>query len=157
MVSGRPIFPGTSTMNQIERILELTGSPLPTDLEAVGSPYAATMLSTLPPVQTRSAAEVFPSTTADARDFLRSTLLFNPGLRPSAQEALRHVFVAEFHSEEEEPVYPHGPIRLPLDDNTKLTATQYRDRLYQEITERRREARKAEQSRQQRKLAGTAN
>ena len=64
------------------------------------------------------------------------------------------MFMAELHSEDEEPVYPHGPIRLPLDDNTKLTASQYRERLYQEITERRREARKAEQSRQQRKLVG---
>ena len=105
-------------------------------------------------MQTKCAAEVFPAASAEARDFLRPTLLSNPSLRPSAQEALRHVFVAEFHSEDEEPVYPHGPIRLPLDDNTKLTASQYRERLYQEITERRREARKAEQSRQQRKLVG---
>ena len=37
-----------------------------------------------------------------------------------------HVFVAEFDSEDEEPVYPHSPICLPLDDNTKPTASQYR-------------------------------
>jgi hypothetical protein len=36
---------------------------------------------------------------------------------------------------------------LPIDDNTKLTAPQYRDRLYQEITNRRKEARKREQER----------
>ena len=34
--------------------------------------------------------------------------------------------------------------RLPIDDNIKLTAPQYRERLYQEITNRRRESRKKE-------------
>lgn len=34
--------------------------------------------------------------------------------------------------------------RLPIDDNVKMTAGQYRDRLYQEITSKRRDARKKE-------------
>jgi hypothetical protein len=33
---------------------------------------------------------------------------------------LQHVFVSEFHNEEEEPIYPHGPLRLPIDDNIKV-------------------------------------
>ena len=37
--------------------------------------------------------------------------------------------------------------RLPIDDNTKLTAQQYRERLYAEITNRRRDARAKEQER----------
>jgi mitogen-activated protein kinase 15 len=86
MVTGRPVFPGTSTLNQIERILELTEMPQGPDIESIGSPYAAKMLETLPPIRSKSATEVFPSTTAEARDFLRSTLLFNPSLRPTAQE-----------------------------------------------------------------------
>lgn len=32
----------------------------------------------------------------------------------------QHVFVSEFHNEEEEPIYPHGPLRLPIDDNIKV-------------------------------------
>jgi hypothetical protein len=63
--------------------------------------------------------------------------------------------VAEFHNEEEEPIYPEGPITLPIDDNVKLTAPQYRERLYQEITNRRRDARKKEQVRQK-KSGGAA-
>jgi hypothetical protein len=51
--------------------------------------------------------------------------------RPSSEDALRHVFVAEFHNEEDEPIYPDGVITLPIDDNVKLTAPQYRERLYQ--------------------------
>jgi mitogen-activated protein kinase 15 len=35
MLNGRPAFPGTSTMNQIERIVEVTGMPPKADVEAV--------------------------------------------------------------------------------------------------------------------------
>ena len=48
MINGRPIFPGTSTMNQIERIIEVIGAPAKSDVDAVASPYAATMLESLP-------------------------------------------------------------------------------------------------------------
>ena len=46
MMNGRPVFPGTSTMNQIERIIEVINMPSKQDIDAVGSPYASTMLGT---------------------------------------------------------------------------------------------------------------
>ena len=145
MINGRPVFPGTSTMNQIERIVEVTNMPTPEDIAAIASPYAGTMLESLPALQFKVLGEVFPTATAEALDLLRGCFYFNPEIRPSAEDGLRHVFVAEFHNEEEEPIYPHGPLTLPIDDNTKLAAPQYRERLYQEITNRRRESRKKEQ------------
>ena len=36
MVNGKAIFPGTSTLNQVERILELLGKPKPQDISAIG-------------------------------------------------------------------------------------------------------------------------
>lgn len=45
------------------------------------------------------------------------------------------------------------PTRLPIDDNTKLTAQQYRERLYNEITNRRRDARAKEQQRQKNSMS----
>ena len=104
MLNGRPVFPGTSTMNQIERILEITGSPNSSDVEALSSPYAATMLSTLPPIASKSIHEVFLTASPDAKDFLTSTLRFNPSMRPNAEQALQHIYVADFHNVEEEQV-----------------------------------------------------
>lgn len=140
MTNMKPVFPGTSTMNQIERIVQLTGPPVPDDIEAIASPFAGTMLQTLPATTSLSLHEVFPGATAECRDFLKSLLQFNPNQRPTAEAALRHVFVGEFHNEEEEPIYPGGPLILPIDDNTKLTAVQYRERLYQEIANRRKDS-----------------
>lgn len=154
MITGRPVFPGTSTMNQIERIIEVTNIPSQEDIAAIASPYAGTMIEALPNLHFKVLGELFPGATAEAVDLLRSCFYFNPDNRPSAEDGLRHIFVAEFHNDEEEPIYPHGSLVLPIDDNTKLTAPQYRERLYQEITNRRRESRKKEQQKLMTKAAG---
>ncbi|CAM9265556.1 unnamed protein product, partial [Ectocarpus sp. 13 AM-2016] len=49
MLSGRPTFPGTSTMNQLEKIMESTGRPSPEDVQSIKSPFAGTMLESIPP------------------------------------------------------------------------------------------------------------
>lgn len=146
MINGKPVFPGTSTMNQIERILEVTGMPTPSDVEAIASPYAATMLQSIPPLNHSTVNAIFPSASPEALSLIKMCFHFNPGNRPTAVDLLAHPFVAEFHNEEEEPIYPHGALILPIDDNTKLTAQQYRDRLYEEISNRRRESRRREKS-----------
>ena len=145
MINGRPVFPGTSTMNQIERIIELTNQPTDEDVESIQSPYAGTMLESLPAMAYKLIGEIFPTATTEAVDLLRSCFYFNPAMRPSAEDGLRHVYVSEFHNDDEEPVYPGGALQIPIEDNTKLTAPQYRERLYQEITNRRRDSRKKEQ------------
>lgn len=37
LIVGKAIFPGTSTLNQIERVLELCGRPNPDDIESLDS------------------------------------------------------------------------------------------------------------------------
>lgn len=37
LVNGKAIFPGNSTLNQIERVLELCGRPNPDDIESLDS------------------------------------------------------------------------------------------------------------------------
>ncbi len=113
-------------MNQIERIVEVTAMPGAADIDAISSPFAATMLESLPVMNYKSIPQIFPAASAETLDILKVCFQFNPEKRSSAEDLLRHVFASEFHNEDEEPVYPHGPLRLPVDDNTKLTAAQYR-------------------------------
>lgn len=47
LIFGKAIFPGTSTLNQIERVLELTGKPKPEDVDALDSEVAKNILSTI--------------------------------------------------------------------------------------------------------------
>jgi mitogen-activated protein kinase 15 len=43
----RPLFPGSSTLNQISRIVEITGKPSAEDLAEIHSPVARTMFENL--------------------------------------------------------------------------------------------------------------
>lgn len=140
MLIGKPIFPGVSTMNQLDRILEVTGRPSAEDTASVRSPFASTMLDSLPASRPKALSEMFPTASAEALDLLRVCLQFNPNKRITAQEALRHPYVSQFHNADDEPACPRV-IRIQIDDNTKYTAAEYRERLYKEISRKRREAR----------------
>ncbi len=60
MIVGKPIFPGNSTMNQLERVLELTGRPTAEDVASIRSPFAATMLESVAGVRQKALADFFP-------------------------------------------------------------------------------------------------
>ena len=47
MLSGKPVFPGTSTLNQLEKICECIGRPTEEQIQSMRSPFAATMLDSL--------------------------------------------------------------------------------------------------------------
>jgi len=142
LLSGKPIFPGTSTMNQLDRIMEVTGRPTPEDIDAIKSPFAATMLESLPMGRARPLQEMFPTASKEALNLIAECMHFNPSKRLSAQEALRHPYVLQFHNPEDE-FECDRPIRIPIDDNTKLTVQDYRDRLYNEVLKKKKEQRRS--------------
>lgn len=149
MINGKPVFPGSSTMNQLDRILEVTDKPSDEDVAATNSPYAVTMLDGLPAVRSRRLADVFPRASDDALDFIKRCLVFNPTKRMTVEDALRHPYVRSFHSAEDEPRCPRI-IRLPVSDDVKYTAKDYMERLYREIKRKRTEARERREKRRAR-------
>jgi len=141
LLGGKPMFPGTSTMNQLDRIIEVTGRPNAEDIEAIRSPFAATMLESLPPSNPRSLSDMYPNASAEALDLLRKLLQFNPNKRITAEEALAHSFVAQFHNPTDEPVCDRI-IRIPIDDNHKYSISEYRNKLYNDIIKKKKETRR---------------
>ena len=85
LLLGKPVFPGTSTLNQLDRVMEVTGRPSPEDIEAISSPLAQTMLESLPPTKARRMRDMFPTASDDALDMLKHLLQFNPNKRLSAE------------------------------------------------------------------------
>jgi mitogen-activated protein kinase 15 len=88
LLLGKPFFPGTSTLNQMDRVMEITGRPTADDIESIKSPLAQTMLESLPPTRTKKLRDIFPTASDDALDMLKNLLHFNPDKRLTAEECL---------------------------------------------------------------------
>jgi len=136
LMHGKPIFPGTSTMNQLERIMEYSGRPSKEDIVAINSQYAETMLDTIaePETPTSTWASLFPSAEADTIDLLTQLLAFNPNKRLDVEGSLCHQYVEQFHTgNEEDEICCDKKINIPIDDNKKLGVAAYRNELYTNI------------------------
>lgn len=137
MIVGKPVFPGTSTLDQLERVIAITGQPSGEDLESLKSSFAPTMLGSIK-VSKRRLSDVFPRASSAMLDFMQRCFEFNPTKRASAEELLHHPLLAQFHDPKSEPD-AKAIIRIPLDDNVKLTATDYRTRLYELVIQKKRD------------------
>jgi len=74
LLLGKPVFPGTSTLNQLDRVMEVTGRPSPEDIEAINSNLAQTMLESLPPTKNKRLRDMFPTASDDALDLMKNLL-----------------------------------------------------------------------------------
>ncbi|GAB5584307.1 mitogen-activated protein kinase 15 isoform X3 [Prionailurus iriomotensis] len=153
MLRGRPLFPGTSTLHQLELILETI--PPPSKEGPPGSQLKLQRLSpALPGVPWRWAEDgegpavdrgqyagtyrprqtldalLPPDTPPEALDLLKGLLVFAPGKRLSAAQALRHPYVQRFHCPAREQTLD-AAVRLPVLEGVQLSAPEYRSRVYQ--------------------------
>jgi mitogen-activated protein kinase 15 len=141
LLIGKPIFPGSSTMNQLDRIIEVTGKPSRQVLEEIDAPYAATMIDSLPSeTKPRKLRDMFPNTSEDALDLLSKLLDFSPVTRYNIDQTLNHPYVAQFHNPDDEPVCDNA-IAVTVDDDKKLKINDYRQLLYDDIAAKKKEKR----------------
>jgi mitogen-activated protein kinase 15 len=74
--------------------MEITGRPTADDIEAINSPLASTMLESLPATKPKRLRDLFPASSDDALDLLKNLMHFNPSKRLTADQALKHPYVA---------------------------------------------------------------
>uniref|UniRef100_A0A8C6NZ31 Mitogen-activated protein kinase 15 n=1 Tax=Nothobranchius furzeri TaxID=105023 RepID=A0A8C6NZ31_NOTFU len=137
MLLGKALFPGTSTINQIEKIMSAIPNPSPEDVIAIRSEYGSSVIQRMllkPQVPLEDLLQ--PSVPPDAIDLLKRLLVFNPDKRLTADQALQHPYVARFHNPAKEPALNYDVV-LPVDDDVQLSVGQYRNKLYEMILERR--------------------
>ncbi|OHS98289.1 CMGC family protein kinase [Tritrichomonas foetus] len=133
LYSTRPLFPGTSTLDQMERVVAFTGMPSKSDIASMHSEFAETMIANLtnthPPVTLK---QKLPNADDTTIDFIAKCLVFNPEHRMNVQDALEHPFVAQFHNPAEEQGCDE-PLKTSLSDNKRYTVKDYRNKIYKNL------------------------
>jgi len=143
LLGGKLMFPGTSTLSQINKVLEFTGKPNKEDIESIQSEIAKNMLETIVVSKTKSLRALYPKATLVELDLLNKLLQFNPNKRINVIQALEHPYVADFHDDySDTEIACEGPIKFSIDDNIKYTVKEYRTKLYDDILKRKKEIRK---------------
>jgi mitogen-activated protein kinase 15 len=78
-MNGNPIFPGSSTINQLERILQFTGKPKKDDILSLHSDIALTLIESISTSKMKSTNEYFNNrVSSEAIDLIEKMLKLNP-------------------------------------------------------------------------------
>jgi len=138
----KPVFPGTSTLNQLERICQVVGFPTKEDIESFQSPFAATMLDSLKlDEKTKQHPDgwqkKYPKATKEEVALLGALMCHNPNNRMTAAQGQTDPYCKHFHDHmdpgEEDP--PKESAWINIDDNKKLKTGEYRQKLYEDCVD----------------------
>jgi mitogen-activated protein kinase 15 len=131
LYSSKPLFPGKSTIDQLTKIMEITGRPTAKELEetAIGAKTAHRLIDNITRVINRSLESVLPDCSEDAIDLISKLLKFSPKDRLTVEEAIAHPYVEKFRDTKEEKTCERA-VRIPIDDNTRRSVDTYKEELY---------------------------
>lgn len=104
LLGSRPLFQGKDRVNQLDKIVEVIGTPAEADGLSLGSAAAQKYLkrkSTYPPLDWR---KKYPHASREALDLLQRMLVFNPAKRISVLESMRHPFLKNLHEDSDDVV-----------------------------------------------------
>ncbi|RZC38922.1 extracellular signal-regulated kinase 2 [Asbolus verrucosus] len=132
ITAGKPIFPGSSTVNQVEKIMATIPTPSQEDINLVCVSGVGTSM-----IKNASSADKVPLHTILGKNVCKAAislinklLVFNPNKRLTAEEALEHDYVSAFHDPDQEIILSRD-IVIPFNDDVRLSVEDYRNKLYE--------------------------
>jgi len=130
LYSSKPLFPGRSTLDQLSKIMEVTGKPNEQELEETSnSKSSLTLFNSISRLVFRSLEGVLSDCDEEALDIIKKLILFSPKNRLKIEDLVSHSYVSRFREESEE-VICTSTIRVPIDDNTRKSIETYKEELH---------------------------
>lgn len=102
-LGGKPLFKGKDYVDQLNRILQVLGTPPDETLRRVGSKNVQDYIHQLGYIQKIPFSELFPNANEDALDLLEGMLAFDPQKRITVDKALEHPYLTIWHDPADEP------------------------------------------------------
>ena len=141
MILGKPLFAGTTTLNQLEKIAEVLGLPDKKEVESIDSTFTGGMVHGFSDEATQKASTKVGFSTylknpdvpdEAALDLMETLMKYNPSKRLTAHVGLSHKYCVQFQDRETEFTYKGtigSPEGHPTDTVRKPTEL-YRKSLY---------------------------
>ncbi|XP_013875318.1 mitogen-activated protein kinase 12 [Austrofundulus limnaeus] len=130
MITGQVLFPGHDSIDQLQKILHLTGTPDSSLVQKMQSKDAQTYVKGLPPQRKKNFKQVFETMDANAVNLLEGMLLLDPEKRLTAKQCLSHPFLDEYHDPGSEP--DSGPYDDSF-ENMELDVGEWKSLIHMEI------------------------
>lgn len=103
-LGGKPIFKGKDYVNQLNRILQVLGTPPDETLSRIGSKNVQDYIHQLGLIPKIPFTDIFPQANPQALDLLEKMLMFDPQERITVEDALEHPYLSIWHDPADEPV-----------------------------------------------------
>lgn len=103
-LGGKPIFKGKDYVNQLNRILQVLGTPPDETLKRIGSKNVQDYIHQLGFIPKVPFVDIFPQANPEALDLLERMLAFDPSRRITVNEAIKHPYLSIWHDPADEPV-----------------------------------------------------
>ncbi|KAL2905529.1 Mitogen-activated protein kinase 7 [Bienertia sinuspersici] len=130
MLGRKPLFPGTSSLNQLLLIINILGSPTKSDVEfMVHDVRALLYLHSMPYSRGVHLATLYPRADRLALDLLQKMLVFDPNKRITVIEALQHPYLDDLNDCVKD-IPAHKP--LELDVNSHIREAKLRELIWNE-------------------------
>ncbi|KAH8408938.1 hypothetical protein KR009_004075 [Drosophila setifemur] len=133
MIRQKPLFQGTSTINQIEKIVTALPDVTQQDIDSIGASFGTVLLSKkISRDRRHSLEEMLRNCCDDAMSLVKSLLVLDPHGRLTAKAAIMHPYVSRFRTASAD-MQLHIDIHPPLQDDVRYGVDEYRNSLYEMI------------------------
>ena len=130
LLGRQPLFPGDHYLDQIQKIVAVTGTPKMEDLDFIKKKEAKEFFLKLVKRTKLTWSSLFPNANPIALDLLEKMLTFNPKKRYTVDQCLSHPYFEGLHDPEQEPITT-TPFDLTFDD-VELTKENLQSMIYDE-------------------------